>query len=268
MNLLNINTAHSFKKLALAGAISAMMFGASAAQAGVSYHMNPISSPPNGEAPNVNGTGNNPNWSNGSPGTLGYVGNLPATWLADINQTNTNYIVSAADAKANHGAGTAFVLQSINNKWTPASSWGNAMDYGLINLQVGGDLVVTVEADSTLNSTFAPGFTLWKNWGDAGSGNKHQAWNLNPNAPSSLSVTGLNFVGYDATTTDGGSVTHIFSGLTPGQYSLWIGGNGANNSNEFYKANLSVNVVPIPASAWLLGSGLMGLFASQRRKKA
>ena len=264
-----MNSTNTFKKLAIAGAVSAAMLGATAAHAGsVSYHMNPISTPPNGEAPNVNGGGLGPAWSNGSPAALGYGGNLPVTWLADIDQVNTDYGLSAADAIANHGAGSTFVLQSANNKWTPASSWGNALDYGLINLQVGGDLVVTVEADTSLSSTFAPGFTLWSGW-DQGFGNKHQAWNANPNAPTPLGATGLTYKGHAATTTDGGSVTYTFTGLTAGQYTLFIGGNGSNNSNEYYKANLKVAAVPIPAAVWLFGSALAGMgIIGRRRDKA
>lgn len=146
-----------FKKAALAGAIGALMLSAGAAQAHVSYHV----SLTGGEAPNTNGSIADPAkgyWTDGAPTAPGF--NLPATWLAAVHSYNHNYEVSANDAITNHGAGSAFVLQSVNNKWKPTSSWGNALDYGLIDLDVAGDLTITVAADTALNSTFAPGFTL------------------------------------------------------------------------------------------------------------
>lgn len=261
------NTRNQFKKLAIAGAVGAAMLGVTAAEAGVvSYHVDSAGL----QAPNNNGSATTGSWTNGAPSALGTVNNLPETWLADMDAYSTNYVVSATDAITNHGAASGFKLESTGNKWKPASSWGNALDYGMINLQVGGSLTVTVEADSSLASTFAPGFTLWSGWGNAGTGNKHQDWNATPTAPNSLSVTGITYVGHDSTTTDGGSVTHVFNNLAAGKYLLWIGGNGATNSNEFYKANLSVAAVPaavpVPAAVWLFGSALAGMGIIGRRR--
>lgn len=279
-----------FKKLALAGAIGALMLGTSAAEAHVSYHIAVDGS----QAPNVNGSTTTGSWTGGSPVDKGYIANLPTTWLANIHHYNDVYEVSAADAKTHVGVASNFVLETAGNRWKPSSSWGNALDYGLIDLDVAGHLTITLEADSALNSTFAPGFTLFQGWGSTVHGNKHQAWNANPDAPSSpignvsnpnhasynpnslsfnpdqlpLAVRGLSFVGYGATTTDGGTVTKTFENLSAGKYFLWIGGNGSDNSNEYYKASLSVAPVPVPAAVWLFGTAMAGMIGIGRRKQS
>ncbi|PPD35487.1 MAG: hypothetical protein CTY19_00070 [Methylomonas sp.] len=281
-----------FKKLAIAGAVAASLLGAGAAQAHVSYHIDASG----GQAPNVNGTGTitTGSWTGGSPVDKGYIANLPTTWLANIHHYNDVYEVSAADAKTKAGVAQNFVLESTGNRWKSSSSWGNALDYGLIDLDVAGNLSITVEADSSLNSTFAPGFSLFSGWGSTTHGNKHQAWNANPDAPSSpignvsnpnhvsynpnslsfnpdqlpLAMRGLEFIGYAATTTDGGSASKTFNNLAAGKYFLWIGGNGSNNSNEFYKASLSVAPVPVPGAVWLFGTAIAGMIGIGRRKSA
>ena len=52
-------------------------------------------------------------------------------------------------------------------------------------------------------------------------------------------------------------------GLTPGTYE-WTWGSGASADS----LTLNVGAVPIPAAAWLFGSGLLGLIGVARRKKA
>jgi hypothetical protein len=265
--------------------------GAGAAQAHVSYHI----SSTGGQAPNVNGTGpvTTGSWTGGSPVAKGYIANLPTTWLANIHHYDDVYEVSAANAKTTPSVDETFVLESTGNRWKPSASWGNALDFGLIDMEVAGNLSITVQADSSLNSTFAPGFSLFSGWGSTTHGNKHQAWNANPDAPSSpignvsnpnhasynpnslsfnpdqlpLAMRGLEFIGYAATTTDGGSASKTFNNLAAGKYFLWIGGNGSDNSNEFYKASLSVAPVPVPGAVWLFGSAVAGLIGFGRKSK-
>ncbi|QPK65383.1 VPLPA-CTERM sorting domain-containing protein [Methylomonas sp. LL1] len=250
-----------FKKLAIAGAIAASIMGATAAEAHVSYHLDAAG----GQAPNVNGSDATGSWTGGAPS---YDGNLPVTWVANIHHVDTVYEISAADAINNKGAASNFVLESINNKWKPASSWGNALDFGLINMEVAGNLTITVEADSSLASTFAPGFTLWSGWDATATSSKHGSWNANPFAPTTRGSNELTYVGHAATTVDGGSVTYTFNNLAAGNYSLWVGGNGTDNVNEFYKASMSVAAVPVPGAVWLFGSAIAGLVGFGRRKAA
>jgi len=87
-------------------------------------------------------------------------------------------------------------------------------------------------------------------------------------------VTGLRFVDQNLYTPNGyvsgaalqgtstlNSTTFANIGLTPGTYE-WTWGSGA--SADSY--TLNVGAVPIPAAAWLFGSGLLGLVGVARRK--
>jgi hypothetical protein len=260
-----------FKKLAIACAISASLMGATTAQAHVSYHLDENG----GQAPNVNGSDATGIWTGGAPS---YDGNLPVTWVANIHHEDTVYNVSAADA-ITKGAASNFVLESINNKWNPASSWGNALDFGLINMEVAGNLTVTVAADSTLASSFTPGFTLFSGWDATATSSKHGSWNAVPTNPGTRGSADLDYVGYASTSgSDNGigyaydniaqSVQITFTNLAAGNYSLWIGGNATGNDavTEYYKASLSVAAVPVPGAVWLFGSAVAGMIGFGRRK--
>jgi len=264
-----------FKKIALASAVSAVMMASGVAEAHVSYHLPDALGANTTDAPNSNGSVDAGTWTGGSPTVAGkdYAAALPVTWIANVHHNDHNYAVSTADA-ISKGAASDYTLSSFNNKWNespltfgPGSSWGAALDYGLINTDVAGDLTITISADSTLASDFAAGFTLWSGWGDAGTGNKHQAWNFDANNPDSLSVTGTTYLGHASTTVSGGTATLTYSNIAAGQYSLFIGGNGSDNTNQFYTADISVSAVPVPAAAWLMGSAILGL-AGMRRKTA
>jgi hypothetical protein len=58
------------------------------------------------------------------------------------------------------------------------------------------------------------------------------------------------------------SSTFASLGITPGSY-VWTWGTGAT-ADSF---TLNVGAVPVPAAAWLFGSGLLGLIGVARRKK-
>ena len=276
-----------FKKLAIAGAITASIMGATAAEAHVSYHL----SATGGEAPNTNGTTTTGSWTGGSPADKGYVGNLPTTWLANVHHYNDVYEVSKADAIVEGADAASFKLETINNKWNPASSWGNALDYGLINLDVAGNLKIKVQAEA--GSFFQPGFTLFSGWDTAATSNKHGVWNANPFAPSSpnpaantnptlqpLRTLGLTYVGHAATNSNDGGVNYsydsvaqaveiTFNGLNAGKYSLWIGGNSTGNTsnNQQYFASITAAPVPVPGAVWLFGSAVAGLIGFGRKSK-
>ncbi len=63
------------------------------------------------------------------------------------------------------------------------------------------------------------------------------------------------------------------STISPGIYSISMFGQQASfpgNGDYFldYSINFGVSAVPIPAAAWLFGSGLLGLISVARRKKS
>ena len=257
-----------FKKLAIAGAISASLMGATAVEAHVSYNANNVKNP---GAAGV--------WTGGAPS---YTGQLQADWVANVHNNATDpysMTVSTADFIAKGGQALAttvalaggngnFVLTASDKRWNPASSWGAALDFGLINLHSDADVTVKVEADG---SDFTAGFTLFSGW-DTGLGNKHAAWNADPSNPGTLSTSGLSYLGHASTAIAGGVATYTFTNLAAGNYSLWIGGNGTDGASKGYMAMISTvaagttSPVPVPGAVWLFGSAVAGMVGFGRRK--
>jgi len=276
-----------FKKIAIASVIAASFTVATNAQAHVSYHI-----PPAGTAPyatTANGSVDDGSWTGGSPTAKGYVAELPIHWLANVHANDVNYEVSAADAINNKGAASDFELSSYNNNWKKSDdiqsgSWGHNLDFGLIDMEVAGNLTIEVQADSTLSSNFTPGFTIWSGWGGAGTGDKHSSWNYiseienHPDVlaygslmadylegAQSLWLTDVSKLGESATTDSGGSTALTLSNLAAGKYMVFIGGNGTENTNQTYTANISVSAVPVPAAVWLMGTAMLGLMGMRRK---
>ncbi len=89
-------------------------------------------------------------------------------------------------------------------------------------------------------------------------------------APRNATTAGINY-------TLSGSGTHIFSGLTIGRIYTVVadispdmfssGTIGDNSSNSVIRVSFSdsVTAVPVPAAAWLFGSGLIGLMGMRKR---
>jgi len=61
-----------------------------------------------------------------------------------------------------------------------------------------------------------------------------------------------------------GVATIDFTSMMYGDYVIFVG--GADRTDTGGSINLSVSQVPVPAAAYLFGTGLIGLFASARRK--
>lgn len=69
----------------------------------------------------------------------------------------------------------------------------------------------------------------------------------------------------NATTDSSGMVTLSFSGTSG---ALKFRAAGATYADQFYIRNATVVPVPVPAAAWLFGSGLLGLVGVARRNRA
>ncbi|GEM_PF-5063306 len=60
--------------------------------------------------------------------------------------------------------------------------------------------------------------------------------------------------------------TTIFN-LAAGNYSAIVKGDAVGAAGGYYSVAMSAQPVPVPAAAWLLGSGLIGMVAVARRKE-
>jgi len=260
--MLKTKIAHAVS-LTLVGATLAIATGT--ASADVSYNS---ASQVNGNSTNGAGT-----WTNGAATT--YSGKLPVDWMATFVSNTDSFTISTANAQAAGAPGT-YNLSVLGHRWNPASSWGNALDFGLIDLQANSNLTVRVQGDTGFES-FLPGFTLWNSWDNTTTSSKHGSWNANPFAPGNRNATNLTYHGHAATNSSDGGVNYsyangaveiTFENLAAGQYSLWIGGNGTVTSSFNYVASVSASPVPIPGAVWLFGSAIAGMVGFARRKSS
>ena len=87
---------------------------------------------------------------------------------------------------------------------------------------------------------------------------------------------GTAFEGVFELAVDGGpattyNLTHLFPTTLTGQTFDFInpniaGGSNVSNNYQFYISTVSISAVPVPAAAWLFGSGLLGLAGVARRR--
>lgn len=91
-----------------------------------------------------------------------------------------------------------------------------------------------------------------------------------------LNISGLNMSIFNAANdflTSSGSGFSVFGTVPAGAYHALVTGNGHGASGGAYIISLGTSsvlaapaAVPVPAAAWLLGSGLIGLIGVARRK--
>lgn len=88
-----------------------------------------------------------------------------------------------------------------------------------------------------------------------------------------LNIENLNMSIYNAANTllssSGSGVSVLDANLAAGSYSAVVTGTGTGISGGFYAISIGATPqpVPIPAAAWLLSSGLIGLVTVTRRRK-
>ena len=258
---MNKNT--QFKKLALAGALGALMLVSNAAHAHVTY--NTTGDGDAGSGSPGDGSQAGP-WSAGDPG---YTGSLPATWVAMIH--NDGGIANSQTAST---AGAGFTIGMGARAYKDGSTnWGMTSDFGLIELHHDATVTITVASDG---SNLRPAFGLWNGW-DTGGGSRHQDYlNNGAIAPMGAGVLGSTLSLVDANawafaptqgTTESATLTRS---LTAGNYTLILGGYDGTfaGTNLAYTATISAAPVPLPAAVWMFGGALMGWLGYQKRKMA
>ena len=246
-----------FKKLALAGAIGAMLLVSNVANAHVTYNTA-------GAPDNPDGSQAGP-WTNGDPG---YTGNLPATWVAEVHNAGG---VANSQTASSLGAGFTIGMGAKSYK-DGTTNWAHSADFGLFELHHDATVTMTVSSDG---SDLRPAFGLWSGWDTNGGSSRHQTY-LNNGAinamaanprDSSLGLVDVNAWAFAATQGTSASAT-LTRFLTAGKYTMILGGYDGTTAgaNLAYTATISAAPVPLPAAVWMFGAGLMGWLGLQKRK--
>lgn len=241
-----------FKKLALAGAVGAMLLVVDTANAHVTYNTS--------GAP-ADGSQTGP-WSAGDPG---YTGNLPATWVAMIHNDG-----GSANSQTASGHGIGMGAKAYKDG---ATNWGHTADFGLFELHHDATVTITVSSDG---SNLRPAFGLWDGW-DTNSGSSRHDEYLNNGALSPMgSVLGSSLIPHDPTAwavaaIQGSTATATLTRfLTAGNYTLILGGYDGTfaGANLAYTTTISAaaSPVPVPGAVWLFGSAMAGLIGFGKRK--
>ena len=210
-----------------------------------------------------------------------YVGRQALSWAATIHSSSSSVVVSQADAFDDYGI-TADI-DTANGSWgswqdpnnpSLTRGWGHNTDFGLIKSHVETDIKIDISKVNAADNIFNFGITVFSGMDDGTANfNHHGVWNNGyisgvNEAPAQVdNPFGTNGLTY-LTHGDQSSVT--FHALAHQVYSIYLGGNDINGdifgTPYGYQANISA--VPVPAAAWLFGTGLIGLVSLGRRKQA
>lgn len=252
-------TYHNLNKLALAGAIGALLTASGVANAHVTYNTN-------GAPDNTDGSNAGP-WTDGSD--PGYTGSLPATWVAIIHNASgaaNSQTASSANAGFDIGIGAKSYKDGATN-------WAHSADFGLFHLQHAADVTISVTADG---SNLRPAFGLWNGWDTNGGSSRHQEY-LNNGALNLMgSVLGSSLVPHSLTSwavapgQGAGQTATLSLFLDAGDYTLILGGYDGTSAggNLKYTATIAAaaSPVPVPAAAWLFGTSMLGWMGVRKRK--
>lgn len=250
-----------YKKLALAGAVAAMLLAADAANAHVTY--NTSGAPADGSQAGPWSAGDDP----------GYTGNLPATWVAMIHNDGG---VANSQTASSEAAGFTIGMGAKAYK-DGATNWGHTADFGLFELHHDATVTITVSSD---NADLRPAFGLWDGWDTNGGSSRHDSYLNNGALDPMGSVLGSSLIPHDPTAwsvaaVQGATATATLTRfLTAGNYTLILGGydGTVGGANLAYTATISAaaaaSPVPVPGAVWLFGSAMAGLIGFGRRKPA
>ncbi len=213
---------------------------------------------------------------------FGYEGKQALNWAVKIHTNSESHEVSQAHALSAYGA--TVDLDSSDGAWGSwtvgglasgdTQGWAHNTDYGLLMSDV--DTTITIDPMSLGPNVNNFGITVFTGMDDGTAGYSHHSpWNQNylsgifEDPAKASNPHGTNGVNY-YTHSDSGDIS--FTALAGQVYSIYLGGNivgGANFGDvENYKLSITASPVPVPASLWLMGSGLIGLGSTIRKKRA
>lgn len=287
------------KKLAIAGAVSAAIFGATSAEAHVMYNTaianNQVSGTDgwvwNGQGNPGYASGTYTPWLGTSGGALpfGYAGATHLNWAVAIHDQDALTVSEAAAAAHYNGAQVeidtgagAWLDAGIDSNGNPTANgptgWKHQTDLGLIKTDF--DTVVRINVARVSNPVGGPsygpalvndnfGITVYTGMSTATTYSHHGAWNNNPAAFTSNGPwgSGLTYLTHDGSV-DMNNYIEFFA--QAGQvYTIALGGAGAGRWNQNVSDYaLTVQAVPVPGAVWLFGSALAGVAGFGRRRKA
>jgi len=208
-----------------------------------------------------------------SAAPLNYQGSNQLNWAVTLNAGGSQEI---SQQNAFDTYGVYADIDSAGGAWVDVNEhgWAHNTDVGLLKSSITQE--VTLTASTILNEFGNFGITVYEGMDtNTGTHSHHLAWNT--------ADTGFTDIGDDNPWDTQGLTTIALSetvdsinGLSftaeAGKiYSIFLGGSGGigwNDAHDGYILNISTpSAVPIPAAAWLMGSGLMGLASFSRRKK-
>lgn len=284
-----------FKKLAIAGAVSAAIFGATSAEAHVMYNTftTTAASQTDGWTRTFDGSdadtiATGPE-SQGNKGTLvpwlgtsglpfGYQGSAHLNWAAAIHHNGTME-VSSANALADYGfaaeidTGAGAWKDDGTSSFGSPTGWKHQTDIGLIKSDINTTVRINLQTLGSVNNNF--GVTVFTGM-DATTGDysHHGSWN-NAGKPENTSNpwyatgvgSGMNYLMHDATV-DATNYIEFFA--QAGQvYTIALGGNGVGQwSQNVAGYKMTISAVPVPGAVWLFGSAMAGMVGFGRRRKA
>jgi hypothetical protein len=205
---------------------------------------------------------------------FGYTAGHSLNWAVHIENNTDSAQISNADALSKYNVSADIDTAKgawLDNAASPVG-WLHDLDIGLFKSDVATDVKLSIQGVNFSGTNF--GFTVFKGMSSVQTGYVHHgSWNANQNGTST--PPGLGFTAGDiVASTDTSGLTPlnlneiIFSAQSGQVYTIVLGG---WRDGTWYDTNdgyvLNVQAVPLPATAWMFGSGLLGMLGFMRKKK-
>ncbi|QPK64598.1 VPLPA-CTERM sorting domain-containing protein [Methylomonas sp. LL1] len=209
---------------------------------------------------------------------FGFSGSMGLNWAVEIGGDTDAVEISTADALTRYNLDAD--IDTAKGAWFDGKQgWAHNTDYGLLRSSVDSKITIT---PSSVNNQFSNfGITIFTGMDVGATYDRHTAWN--GGLGYAYDQNGDVYY-YTATKTDSNpSGTQGLDYLTHSEngdisfvaranqiYTIALGGNDGKGNfgpHDGYVLNIQASPVPIPASIWMLGSGLIGLLGFGRRKQ-